>query len=365
MARADDHGRGANIFDVARLAGVSHQTVSRVLNDSPAVRPATRERVQLAIKQLRYQPSPAARALVTRRSRLIGIVSAGATDYGPSSIQARFNAAASAAAYSVLSVTLAEQSYAAARTAVESLLRQNVEAVVLVLLEVPTLDRLQALDLGVPLVPIASGAGRGLLAVSIDQYGGARSAVRHLLDAGYREVLHITGPEQHPDALERIRGWADELAEAGLPRGAMHRADWSPSLAYRVGLELAVHPGRTGVFAGNDQMALGIMSAMRRRGLRVPDDVGVVGFDDVPEAEFYSPPLTTVRQDFEALGRLALRRVLDVLDAPEAIAATPPLATTLVVRSSSMPRSRDESAPAGGVAEAIAPERPLEEPSAR
>jgi DNA-binding LacI/PurR family transcriptional regulator len=338
MAKPEDASRSANIFDVARLAGVSHQTVSRVLNDSPSVRDSTRERVRHAIKQLRYEPSPAARALVTRRSRTLGMLTAGSADFGPASIQVHFNDAASAARYAVLTATAAESDVLAARTALEALLRQNVEAVLLVLLNASTLEGLRSLDLGVPVVAIAAGAGRGPLTVSIDQYGGARAAVRHLLDAGYREIVHVAGPTDHPDAQERLRGWADELASSGVARGPLYQADWTSATGHRVGMDLLVQPGRTGVFAGNDQTALGVMAALTKRGIRIPDEVGIVGFDDVPEAEFYTPALSTVRQDFEALGRSALRRILDVIDDPGATLPIAPIPATLIVRSSSTTR---------------------------
>lgn len=334
--RPNDAGanKTANIFDVAKLAGVSHMTVSRVINDYPGVRPATRDRVLTAIKQLRYQPSLAAQSLVTRRSRTIGIVTRSTADYGPASIQLHLNAAAVAARYSVFTVSTADSSPAATRTAVESLLRQKVEAIVLVLLDIPMLEGLHALELGVPLIPIASGTGRGPLAVSIDQYHGARAATRHLIAEGYRAVAHIAGPAGHPDAIERIRGWADELATQRLPRGELREGDWSAASGYRAALDLPARPGEA-VFVGNDQMALGALTALRRRGLHVPDDLGVVGFDDVPEAAFYSPPLTTVRQDFDALGQLAMRRVLDVLEETGGTEPVPPLASTLIVRPSS------------------------------
>ncbi|MGN6199080.1 LacI family DNA-binding transcriptional regulator [Humibacter sp.] len=336
MARTEGN-RAATIFDVARLAGVSHQTVSRVINDSPDVRDQTRERVRKAIKQLRYEPSAAARALVTRRTRTIGLIAPGSADYGPASIQRFFNEAAHAARYSVFTVSVPGDSAGEARSAIESLLRQNVEAVVLVQLDVPTLESLRGLDVGVPLISV-SAPGRHGDVVAIDQYGGARAAVQHLIDSGYLDVIHVAGPPDHPDARERQRGWADELADAGVPRGALYHADWSAAEGHRIGLELTVIAGKTAVFAANDQLALGVMSALARRGYRVPDDVGVVGFDNIPESVFFTPPLSTVTQDFAALGQLALRRVLDRLDGDETSPSPPPIPVALVVRASSQRR---------------------------
>ncbi len=187
-------GRAANIFDVARLAGVSHQTVSRVINDRPNVRPATRERVEQAIAQLHFSPSPAARALVTRRTRTIGLVTPGISDYGPTSVAVHFNFAAREARYNVQSVSASSDDPNGIRSVIEGLLRQRVDAIVLVVADVAVLELVRSLDLAVPVVAAASTARRSPLIVSIDQYRGARAAVRHLADLGHSRVLHLGGP---------------------------------------------------------------------------------------------------------------------------------------------------------------------------
>ena len=202
----------ANIFDVARLAGVSHQTVSRVLNDLPNVRPATRARVEQAIAQLNYSPSPAARALVTRRTRTIGLVTPGVLDYGPTSIAMHFNVAARAARYNVETVSSLDADAAGVRSVVEGLLRQRVDAIVLIVVDIAVLEAVRGLDLSIPVVAAASTPRRSPLIVSIDQYRGARSAVRHLAELGHQRILHVAGPQRAPDATERARGWRDELA---------------------------------------------------------------------------------------------------------------------------------------------------------
>jgi DNA-binding LacI/PurR family transcriptional regulator len=305
--------RAATIFDVARLAGVSHQTVSRVVNDLPNVRASTRERVEKAIAQLRYAPSPAARALVTRRSRLVGLVVTSGAEYGPSSIALHANEAARAQRYSVLTISMLRPQVADVRQAIESLIRQNVEGIVLVAAERALVNASYDIA-GVPLVTVdPTGTAPGEQ-VAIDQYAGARLAVQHLIGLGHRSVLHLAGPEDSPDSAERVRGWRDALAEAGLPAGGLRHGDWSPGSGYAYGRDLAVVPGATAVFAGNDPMALGLMHALDERGLSVPGDVSVVGFDDVPEAAHYHPPLTTVRQDFETLGALLMRRLLAVIE---------------------------------------------------
>ncbi len=275
--------RAANIFDVARLAGVSHQTVSRVLNGLPNVRPATKERVEKAMAQLRYSPSPAARALVTRRTRTIGLITPSAVDYGPASIAMHFNQAARAARYSVDTMSTIEGDPAAVRAAVDALLRQRVDALVIVVADLAVLELVRGLDLAIPMVAAASAARRAPHFVSIDQYRGARAAVRHLAEAGHDRIIHIAGPAHATDAAERVRGWRDELVARGLPVVEPHHGDWSAASGYRIGVDLDVEPG-TAIFVGNDQMAIGLLSALRRRGIKVPDDVSIVGFDDIPEA---------------------------------------------------------------------------------
>ncbi|NDK31867.1 LacI family DNA-binding transcriptional regulator [Nesterenkonia haasae] len=331
---AQDQGaRAANIFDVARLAGVSHQTVSRVINGLPNVRPATKERVEQAMKQLRYSPSPAARALVTRRTRTIGLITSDSVDYGPSSIAMYFNRAARAARYSVDTVTTDGRDPQTVKRSLEGLLRQRVDAVVIVVNDIEVLEMVKALDVGVPLVVAASTARRGPQLVAIDQYRGARAAVRHLAELGHTQILHLAGPEQATDTIERLRGWRDELAARQLEPAEIHFGDWTAESGYAAPDALDISRGAA-VFVGNDQMSIGLMSALRRRNLVVPDDVSIVGFDDIPEAAYLYPPLTTVRQDFAALGQMMMQKVLIALEEGEDESADTPLPTQLVVRES-------------------------------
>ncbi|ARJ06818.1 LacI family transcriptional regulator [Cnuibacter physcomitrellae] len=329
--------RAATIFDVARLAGVSHQTVSRVLNDMPNVKPATRTRVEQAIAQLRYSPSPAARALVTRRTRTIGLVTPGTLDYGPTSIATSFNFAARAARYNVDAVSTPDNDVAAVRTAVEGLLRQRVDALVLIVVDIEVLQSIQGLQVGVPLVAAAATSRPHPLLVSIDQYRGARAATRHLIESGYERILHVAGASRAPDALERVRGWRDEMAAALREVVEPEVGDWSAESGYRIVQDLDVRPG-DGLFIANDHMSIGALSALRARGLRVPEDVGVVGFDDLPESPYLLPPLTTVRQDFAALGALMMQKVLVLADEPDRVTEDTPIPTRLVLRESTRPR---------------------------
>ncbi|TBN55461.1 LacI family DNA-binding transcriptional regulator [Glaciihabitans arcticus] len=334
----EDRARVANIFDVARLAGVSHQTVSRVVNNLPNVRPATRQRVEDAIKQLRYRPSTAARSLVTRRSRTIGLITTGSPDYGPSSTLIGFNEAARKARYLVSITSMLEADSASMRQSVDLLLSQNVEGLVLIAAHRGALEAIQGIDLGVPLVAVESSGRLGFHSVSIDQYQGAYDATMHLIELGHREIVHLAGPDHSMDATERVRGWRAALSEHGLVAREPLVGDWSPASGYRVGQQLARAGGFTGIFAGNDQMALGAMHALGQAGVSIPGDVSVIGFDDIPEAEHFSPPLTTIRQDFSELGRTVMSTLLElILDGT--LEEAPHPAPQLVARESTGPLS--------------------------
>ncbi|GAB3039067.1 LacI family DNA-binding transcriptional regulator [Parafrigoribacterium mesophilum] len=293
----------ATITDVAKLAGVSHQTVSRVLNEEGTVRASTRARVEDAIQRLGYRPSAAARALATRKTGTIGLISTGSALYGPSSIMLGFNEAARQAGYqvSIASMAIAERS--AMLAAVDRLLRQDVEALVLVAADRSSLEAIQGVTLGVPLITAESSGRTGLHSVSIDQFAGARMATAHLADLGHRSILHLAGPAGSLDAAERERGWRAELTQRGLPAADPLVGDWLAGSGYRCGRRLAATGGFSAIFCANDQMALGLLHAFTEAGISVPADVSIVGFDDIPESEHFTPPLTTVRQDFGELGR--------------------------------------------------------------
>ena len=328
----------ATMFDVASAAGVSHQTVSRVVNGDPSVRPATKAKVDAAIAQLAYRPSAAARALASRRTRTIGLISTGFPHYGPSSTMHGFNGAARAAGYQVSMATLDASDADGLRPAVDALLGQDVAALVVVAADAHTLEAVSALDPSVPLVVADAGDGPGRHAVSIDQALGARLVVEHLQALGHRAIAHVRGPEPWTDAAERRRGWVEACADLGVDASVEVVGDWSPASGHRAGLELARRDDVTAVFCSNDQMAMGLVHALSDAGLRVPDDVSVVGFDDVPEAAHVVPPLTSVRQDFPALGR----RIMTVVEALLAGEDVPAIVERpeLVVRGSSGPPRR-------------------------
>ncbi len=320
--------------DVAALAGVSHQTVSRVLNGSPLVREDTRVRVLDAIRETGYRRNNAARMLATNRSGRIGMVSAHLALYGPSMIASAVQEAGHDAGYDVSVVGVREFAEDLLRQAVERLLDQAVEAIVVAVAHRDTLPMVQALSLPIPVV-LVQGLGAGeSMAAAIDQEAGARLATEHLLDLGHHSVAHVSGPTDWVEAGQRRTGWRAAHDDRSLLPGPELAGDWSAVSGYEAGRRIAESPEVTAVFAANDAMALGVLRALHESDRKVPQEVSVVGFDDVPEAAFYWPSLTTIRQPFPELGRRALDLALRALDG-EADASVELLQPELVVRASS------------------------------
>ncbi|MFK3983306.1 LacI family DNA-binding transcriptional regulator [Micromonospora sp. NPDC050397] len=327
--------------DVARLAGVSHQTVSRVLNNHPNVRPETRERVLAAIGALNYRRNALARGLVRRRSRVLGVVSFDTTLFGPASTLYGIERAARAAGYWVSIATLERIDRAGVLAAVDKLAEQSVEGVIIIAPQLAAASALHSLPAGLPTVAVEAGLDGRTPVVGVDQVAGARLAVEHLLGLGHRTVWHIAGPPDWLEAQDRVAGWRAVLRAAGRPVPPMITGDWSARSGYAAGKALARRGEVSAVFAANDQMALGLLRALHERGVRVPEQVSVVGFDDIPEAEFLIPPLTTVRQDFDEVGRRSMAALLRLLDLDDAGEPTEPpvgsVVPTLVRRGSTAP----------------------------
>jgi len=320
--------RSPSMADVAAAVGVSHQTVSRVLNGSPLVRPDTRDRVLAAIESMGYRRNNAARSLVTNRSGRIGTISAHLGLYGPSMVLQSVQEAAQASGYDVSTVGLAEISAESLRGAVDRLLDQAVEAMVVAVAQREALEVVRALELPIPVV-MAQGVEAGQpMAAGIDQEAGARLATTHLLDLGHQHVAHVTGPLDWVEAGQRRAGWQSAHQERGSSPGRELVGDWSARSGYDAGLVIADDPEVTAVFVANDTMALGVLRALHENGRRVPGDVSVVGFDGLPDAAYFWPALTTVHQDFADLGRRAVELTLRALagdDSPIADLVVPRL----------------------------------------
>ncbi|MFC0006743.1 LacI family DNA-binding transcriptional regulator [Micromonospora siamensis] len=320
--------------DVARLAGVSHQTVSRVLNGHPNVREQTRLRVQAAIVELNYRPNRAARALVTGRSQVIGVVAQNTTLYGPASLLAALEQTAAEEGFAVSVGSVRDLDRVSISAAVERHLAYRVAGIVVIAPVESAGEALEHLPKDVPLVTVDGDPRRTAPLVTVDQVAGAREATRHLLEAGHRTVWHVSGPADWFDSAGRIEGWRETLRTAGAEVPPVVAADWSAASGYRCGQMLARMPEVTAVFTANDHLALGVLRALHEYGRRVPDDISVVGFDDVPEAAYFIPPLTTVRPDFVAVARASLDLLLAQLGSDTVGELRQTIAPTLIPRQS-------------------------------
>ena len=323
--------------DVAKLAGVSHQTVSRVVNDSTQVRPETKQRVLAAMRQLDYRPNTAARALVTGRSGTLGVVSFDTTLHGPASTLFAIEQAAHAAGYFITIVSLLALDRTSVLGAVERLRVQGVDGILVITPQEGGADALVNLPAGVPVVAVEAGRPNSVPLVAVDQFAGAVDATQLLLDLGHETAWHIAGPHDFLEAQQRVDGWRATLEAAGAEVPPVLVGDWSPRSGYRLGQQLAKDPAVTAVFVANDQMALGVLRALHECGREIPREISIVGFDDIPEAQYFTPPLTTVRQDFSEMGRSSLRLLLELMqntgDPPQRLTIAP----ELVVRRSTGP----------------------------
>lgn len=331
QAPLGDGTRRVSMADVAARAGVSGQTVSRVVNGSPRVDPSTRARVESAMAELGYRPHRAARALRTGRSSTIGIVVSTLSTVGNFRMLQAIADAADARGYALGVVTATgPQSLS---DAFARLQEQGVDGAI-VLNEATAIARDVGTSAGLRLVVVDSPTDERFGVVASDHAGGAEAATRHLLAGGHETVWHLAGPEDSFAASERERGW--RLALAGLPAPPVVRGDWSAASGYAAGRELAARDDVTAVFAANDQMALGLLRALADAARRVPEDVAVVGFDDIADAANFRPPLATVHQDFDALGERALAALVDLIDGGAPTVDVTP--TTLIPRDSAPAR---------------------------
>jgi DNA-binding LacI/PurR family transcriptional regulator len=324
--------------DVARLAGVSQKSVSRVFNDEPYVSADVRRRVLEAAGQLGYRLNNAARALASGRTRSIGVVTLGTALYGPASLLVGNEQAARDTGYALRVVNTADGAPAGIAGAVESLLDQGVDGIVI---SEPIDEGKLSVRVDVPVLVLgapAALAGPRAVAAGVRADLLARAATEHLLDLGHETVHHLAGPQRWYAARDRLEGWRTALAQRGKPEPAAVEGDWSAASGYEAGRGLAADTDVTAVFAANDDMAIGLIRALLDAGRRVPDDVSVVGFDDIPVAAYIAPRLTTVRQPFDAVAKAGLTLLVHAIENPDADPLPvndPPV--ELVVRASTAP----------------------------
>jgi LacI family transcriptional regulator len=338
----------STIKEVASVAGVSTQTVSRVINERPDVSPETRKRVQEVIKDLSYQPSALARSLIRQRSYTLGVVIAGLMYIGPSRTLSGIAAAAEHAGYSLLLKELQSFGSNDVEPIFKALLSQHVDGIIWAVSEVgENLNWVNNsdLDMGIPLIFITMEPQKNIPVVSIDNYMGGRLAISHLLEQGYRNIGHITGPLDWWEARQRMAAWKDILSENGIEINDNHWAEgnWSSSSGSQAAEKLLEqYPEMDSIFVANDQMALGALLIMHAKNLRIPQHIGIVGFDNIPESAYFLPPLTTVQQDQYEVARIAVNEIIKIIELhwqglepdyhPQSIVLPP----TLIVRESSL-----------------------------
>lgn len=332
--------------DVARLAGVSAQTVSRVSNGRPNVDHRTRERVTSAMNELGYRPNGAARALKSGQFHTIGAIAFTLQTVGNIRLLEALSAEAARSEYAVTLIPVADRTLDLFSGAYSRLTEQAVDGAV-IFYEDEFADHTRfALPPGIPLVGLATGdAMPGYTVVDADQRQGAILATEHLLSLGHSRIWHVAGPEASFAANSRAKAWRDTLINAGIAPPPTLRGDWSARSGYDCAMQLGQRPRDevSAIFAANDQMALGVMTALKVLGRAVPDDVSVIGFDDIDEASFFSPPLTTIHQDFETVGQIAVRQLLKMVHAgyqPLAESGQPDVTivpTKLITRASTGP----------------------------
>jgi DNA-binding LacI/PurR family transcriptional regulator len=339
--------RRPTIKQVAKAAGVSTQTVSRVINERPDVAPDTRERILTMIDELGYQPSALARSLIQQRSYTLGVVTAGLKHIGPSRTLNGITSAAEQAGYSLLLKELPRFDADDVIPIFQALLARHVDGIIWAVPEVGEnrnwVSR-QSLDLNIPIVYLAMEPQENISTVGIDNYLGGRIAMSHLLEQGYRHIGHISGPMDWWEARQRMLAWKDTLQENGLEAQEEEwvEGNWSStSGAQAVERLFEQYPEMDSIFVGNDQMALGVIQVACERKLKISEDLGIVGFDNIPESAFFCPPLTTIQQDQYAVGKVAVEETIKMIKSgwhgqepveSKSIMLTP----TLVVRQSSL-----------------------------
>ncbi len=317
--------------DVAREADVSYQTVSRVINDNPHVSPDTRNRVLKAIDNLGFRPNRAAQIMQTERSHTIEVV---IFYFGFNLFLYEMARTTQRLGYHFIISAITEDEFI---NTLESAAARFIDGLIIVPMAPlnEAYEALMNLTDGIPFVQIGARLGAEIPSVIYDQMAGARLATQHLIDLGHRQIAEISGPLRNHDGYDRHVSWMQTLERNNLPVGASAEGDFSIDSGYRAMCQLLDQGvDFTGVFVANDSMAFGAHTALRERGLRVPEDISIVSFDDIPEAAHFVPGLTTVRQDFQLLGRLAIEYLISMIEDPETPIYQRVLQPKLVIRGS-------------------------------
>lgn len=334
MARKTAGTRPPGMLDVARVAGVSAQTVSRVLGGHPNVTDRTRVKVEAAVDQLGYRKNNAARMLSSGRTHALGVVLLQTHFYSRTAITVGIEEAATAAGYTVSAATTSSLDTEEIEAALSRLADQRVEGVILALPLLRTSRAIEDFAAETPTIAIDGSRARKSEVVAIDQGHIARLATEHLLELGHKTVWHVSGPKEWQDAASRADGWRSTLLQAGVTPPPILEGDWSPASGYRNGLILGRIDEATAVFVASDEMAFGVIRALHELGKSVPDDVSVVGVDNIELAEYCSPSLTTVAQPFAKIGQHAVNHLLQAIASPGTEPESGDIRPVLMIRAS-------------------------------
>lgn len=327
--------RKPSIFDVANLSGVSHQTVSRVINGHPNVSEKTRVKVLMAIEKLGYSQNLSARALATGRTGAIGVLTLDSPLLGPTSMLHSIQGAARTRGYRVVLASIPDISNRSLAEGVRELQNSDVDGIVVI---APRSSKRMTPIKFTPKIPVVFREvldGEDFSVVDLDQRRAAFKAVQYLIDLGHRDIAHIAGPQDWLVAERRLQGWRDALAVAEATPLAEVRGDWTPASGHMAAQTLIRMGGPfTAIFCANDAMAFGALTALREAGLKVPGQVSVMGFDNAPESAYAVPPLTTMEQDFESVGRELIDQLMNLINGSSMNVKKLMLTTQLVERAS-------------------------------
>jgi DNA-binding LacI/PurR family transcriptional regulator len=331
--------RKPNIYDVAKLAGVSHQTVSRVINKADHIKDETRSRVQSAMQELGYVPNAAARALVTSKSKIVGILVSDIVYHGPAGMMHAMEKEARRGGFFAISASVDPVDAGSIAQGIEHLRRLGIEGLVVITPQSDSVQAVERLVTDIPVVFIDSPNNSKELSAELDNYSGAKRATEHLISLGHKNIVHVSGPAGWFDSAPRIVGYEDAMRNAKLEPQVI-AGDWTVPTGYEIGRNIELDStGVTAIFAANDQLALGLMRALRQRGYAIPERVSIIGFDDVPEAAYYEPPLTTMRPDFAELGRVAMEIMLGEINSESALRVDTLVPELIVRESTAIPPS--------------------------
>ncbi|MBV9873949.1 MAG: LacI family DNA-binding transcriptional regulator [Verrucomicrobia bacterium] len=328
--------QNATLDDVAARCGVSYQTVSRVVNGSPLVAEKTRVTVLKAIADLNYRPNLAARRLATRRSNLIGMIGSHMTYYGPAQVMVSIEETAKRQGYNLIFSGVENPGETELLAAIDDLCEQQIDGLVIGVRFEGWIAAVRKHCREVPFVTVGNRIDDDIPGVVVDEFQGVRLATRHLLELGHQNIACISGPPDWPATQARYRAWHTTIKKAGRQPGPYVQGNWSTQSGYDAAIRLlrSGQPAFTAIVACNDHMALGALRALHANKIRVPRQISIVGYDDVPESRFFEPPLTTVHHDFVAEGERCVETLLRMINRESVDTTLQVLSPELVVRES-------------------------------